>query len=108
MKTRRLKTAGEEKMRVGSLASLSQLTASGLPQMIFFQTSVPSAAFRQYIVLPPAKYTFPSTTAAEDVMSPPSVWARSCGALGPPGHWAGMGCTVLWQRSEEHTSELQS
>ncbi len=33
--------------RVGSASSVSQLGASGLPQITFFQTSEPSAAFRQ-------------------------------------------------------------
>src|SRR5947207_2936996 len=91
-------------MRVGSLASASQLTASGLPQITFFHTSKPSAAFRQYTVLPPAKYTLPSTTAADDVMSPPSVSARSGGLLGPPGHCAGMG----WIAPSQSTWKLQT
>ena len=50
-----LEDRGEEKIRVGSASSISQLGASGLPQITFFQTSEPSAASRQYIVLPPAK-----------------------------------------------------
>ena len=54
-KTRFLKTAGEEKMRIGSFGSCSQLDASGLPQTTRFQRSEPSLALRQYIVLPPAK-----------------------------------------------------
>src|SRR5438552_11823042 len=54
-KTRFLKTAGDEKMRIGSFGSCSQLDASGLPQTTRFQRSEPSLALRQYIVLPPAK-----------------------------------------------------
>ena len=55
MKTLCLKTAGDEKIWFGSLGSLSQFAASGLPQITFFQTSDPSAAFRQYTVLPAPK-----------------------------------------------------
>ena len=54
-KTLFLNTAGDEKIWFGSLGSLSQFGASGLPQITFFQTREPSAAFRQYTVLPAPK-----------------------------------------------------
>src|SRR2546426_440470 len=56
--------AGEEKIRVGSLGSVSQLGASGLPQSTLLHTGEPSSVLRQYTVLPAAKYTLPLKTQA--------------------------------------------
>src|SRR5215470_17370452 len=86
-------------MTVGSLASASQLGASGFPQRTFFHTTDPSAAFRQYIVLPPPKYTRPSATAALLTTIPPIV--STLPGAGVPGgrHCGGTGTTVVWQSS---------